>query len=100
MERSINIDDIGFRNLKKNNDLTQCKYDDTKMDKAGEKCSNNNLHGHPKNPNMCLFLSLGTHMSMSSDSLRRNFFLLVCVGSKIGTAAKRFVELLSKLSDY
>ena len=56
VSRSININDIGFINLKKNNDLTQCKHDDAKMDKAREKCSNNNLHGNPKNPNACLFL--------------------------------------------
>ena len=55
MARLINTDDIGFRNLKKNSDSMQCKYDDAKMDKAREKCSNKNSYRNPKTPNMCLF---------------------------------------------
>ena len=54
----INADGIGFRNVKKNNYLMLCKHDDTEMCKAGEKCSNKNSHGHPKNPNTCLFKSM------------------------------------------
>ena len=55
MVRSINIDDVGFRHLKKNNDLIQYKCDDAKMNKAREKCSNKILHRNPKNPSMYLF---------------------------------------------
>ena len=87
MARSINLDDIGFRNLKKTNDSMQCRHDDTKMDKAGEKCSNKNFLENHKNPSACLFLSLGTRISMSSDDLGRNDFLFTCLGSKIGTSA-------------
>ena len=78
MARSTNIDDIGFRNLKKNADSILCKHDDTKMDKSGEKCSNKNLHCNPTNPHTRLFLSLGSHVSMNSDALgRKDFYLQI-----------------------
>ena len=55
----------------------QCEHDDKKMNKAGEKCSNKNSFGNPKNPNMCLFLSRATCVSMNSEDLGEIFFVNV-----------------------
>ena len=54
--QSINKDDIGFVNLKKNNDSIQCKHDYMKMDKTREKYSNDNSSVNPNNQSMRLFL--------------------------------------------
>ena len=99
MARSTSADGIGFRNLKKINDSMMCKHGGTKIGKSGEKCSNENSHGSPSNPNTHLLLSLGTRASVSSSSLGRKDFLLANLDSKIGTAAKRFGELSSKLME-
>ena len=40
MARSISIDHIGFTNMKGGTDSIIVKYNETKSDKAGEKCTN------------------------------------------------------------
>ena len=55
MARSTSIDDIGFRNLHKHTDSIVAKYDQTKKDKAGDKCTDKNLCANPENPCTCLF---------------------------------------------
>ena len=69
------------------------------MDKSGEKRSNKKSCGSPNNPNMCLFLGLGMNNYMISNDLGRKDFSLSSLGSKIGTAAKRLGEPLSKLME-
>ena len=53
MARSINIDCIGWHNMRRGEDSIVVKYDDTKSDKAGEKCSNKNLYSNPNDMYVC-----------------------------------------------
>ena len=97
MARSISIDDLGFRNIHKNCDSIACKYDQTKKDKAGDKCNDKNLHANPENPNVCLFLALGLCFSIESVALGMKDFLFIEFGSNVGSAAKRFNDNLGKI---
>ena len=97
MARSITIDDLGFRNIHKNLDSIVCNYDQTKKDKAGDKCADKNLHANPENPNICLFLALGLYFSLESVALGMKDFLFIEFGSSLGSAAKRFNSNLGKI---
>ena len=97
MARSILIGDISFRNIHKNYNSIVCKYDQTKKDKAEDKCAEKNLHANSKNPNICSFLAQGIYFSLESVSLGMKDFLFIEFESKLGSAAKRFNKSLGKI---
>ena len=49
------------------------------MDKAEERCSNKNLLTNPKNPNICVFLSLGICITLNSKALANKDFLFISI---------------------
>ena len=59
MARSISIDHIGFTNMKRGTDSIIVKYDETKSDKTGERCTNKNVYANPTDPSICFFFSIG-----------------------------------------
>ena len=95
MARSINIDCIGFSNLKRGTDSIMVKYDDTKSDKAGENCTNKNLYANPHDPVVSVFLALGLYCSMEEVSLASRNSLFLKDGAPIGSAAHNFCNRLA-----
>jgi hypothetical protein len=97
MARSINIDCIGWHNMRRGEDSIVVKYDDTKSDKAGEKCSNKNLYSNPNDMYVCWYMALRCYCCIYSVSLAERDFLFIEVLKKIGTAADNFCKQLSSL---
>ena len=77
MARSISIDHLGFTNMKRGTDSIIVKYNETKSDKAGEKCTNKIVYSNPTDPSICYFKELGIYCSFESVSLitREGIFL-------------------------
>ena len=94
MARSINIDNLGFRNVQRGGDCFTCKYDYTKKDQSGENCSNKNIFANPQDPQVCFALSLGCHLSVNSTSLALREGIFLNKGTAVGSTAKIFCERL------
>ena len=95
MARSINIDCVGFSNMRRGTDSLVIKYDDTKADKAGENCHNKNLYANPKDPVVCVFLAIGIYCAMEHKSLENKNCLFLSADAELGNAAQRFCSKLS-----
>ena len=67
MARSISIDALGFHNLSRGVDSIRVKYDDSKSDKAGEKCTQKNCYGNPFDGNICFFLAMGCYCALQPE---------------------------------
>lgn len=98
MARSISIESLGFRNLRKGNNLIQCRHDETKSEKSGDKVSIKNLFVNPENPSIYLFLSFSIYIAMESVSLSQTDFLFIKHRSKLGAGAKIFKDFLEKIT--
>ena len=68
MARSISIDHIGFRSMKSGTDSIIVKYNETKSDKTGEKCTNENAYPNLTDFSICFFTALGIYCSYESVS--------------------------------
>ena len=99
MARSISVDCLGWHNMRKGEDSIVIKYDDTKSDKGGEKCSNKNIYSNPNDWYVCWYTALGCYCCIFSVSLCERDFLFIDVLGKIGTAADNFCAALSGLID-
>lgn len=97
MARSINIDCIGFSNLKRGSDSIIVKYDETKSDKTGETCSNKHIYGNPADPVVCVFLALGLYSAIEHVSLATRNSLFLKAGATLGSAAKNFCNRLASV---
>lgn len=97
MARSISIDHIGFTNMKRGTDSIIVKYDETKSDKTGERCTNKNVYANPTDPSICFFTALGIYCSYESVSLSTREGIFLKENAKLGTAAHRFCNSLQKL---
>ena len=86
MTRSINIDYVGFSNLKRGTDSLVIKYDDTKADKTGENCHNKKLYTNPKDPIGCVFLAIGIYCAMEHKSLENKNCLFLSPDADLGNA--------------
>ena len=67
MARSISIDHIGFTNMKRGTDSIIVKYDETKSDKTGERCTNKNVYANPADPSICFLQHWGSTAPMSQS---------------------------------
>ena len=97
MARSISIDHLGFTNMKRGTDSIIVKYDETKSDKAGERCKNKNVYAKPTDPSICFFIALGIYCSYESISLITREVIFLKKNAKLGTTAHRFCNSLQKL---
>ena len=66
MARSISIDNIGFSNMKRGSDTIIIKYDESKSNKVGEKCTNKNTFANNVDPSIYFFTGLGIYCSNES----------------------------------
>ena len=44
---------MGFTNMERGTDSIIVKYNETKSEKSGEKCSNKNIYANPTDPSIC-----------------------------------------------
>jgi hypothetical protein len=66
MARSVNIGSLGFHNFRAGEDHIVCRYDDTKSDKTGEKCTDKHIYANPLEPIACPFLALAVFFCLES----------------------------------
>ena len=69
MARTINVDNLGWRNVSKMGDCCSLKYDYTKKDQSREKCTNKSIFANPLNPKVCFFLALGCHIALNCKGM-------------------------------
>ena len=100
MARTINIDNIGFRNVKKSGDCCQVKYDYSKSDQTGENCTNKNLFAKPLNPQVCFFVALGCQIALNSKSLETKETFFLGKDANVGSASKSFCERLQRMVEF
>ena len=97
MARSISIDHICFTNMKRGTDSVIAKYNETKIDKAGEKCTNKNIYTNLTDPSIYFFTTLGIYCSYESVLLITREGIFLKENAKFGTAAHRFCSRLKKV---
>mmetsp|Transcript_12665 Transcript_12665/g.23742 ORF Transcript_12665/g.23742 Transcript_12665/m.23742 type:complete len:121 (-) Transcript_12665:1019-1381(-) len=68
LSRCQNIDDLTFRNFSLGSDSIIIKFDATKMDKVGEKCSPKNCYANPVDHVLCLNTALAVYLSLQNSS--------------------------------
>jgi hypothetical protein len=98
MSRSNNIEALSLHNFTLGEDNIKVKYDKTKADQTGEKCTPKHLYANPFDPFVCVFLSLGLWFCLESASFEHTTSLFKRRGDeKEGNAAKRYWTALSCL---
>ena len=65
MARSVLIDHIGFTNMKRGTESIIVKYNETKSDKTGKRCTNKNVYANPTDPSICFSQHWGSDAPMS-----------------------------------
>jgi hypothetical protein len=96
MARSISIDPLGIHNFSVGTDSIKCKYDDSKVDKKGERVSPKNIYANPFEPVVCAFTALGCWLALRKGTFCNNDSLFLGTGQP-GSAAHKYCENLSKL---
>ena len=99
MARSINIDCLGWHNLKKGEDSIVVKYDETKADKSGESCSDKNIYANPQDWYVCWYTCLGIYCCFYCTTLSERDSLFIEKNEKTGSAASAFCAALATLLD-
>jgi hypothetical protein len=80
--------------------LCECKYDDSKADKKGERVSPKNIYANPFNPMVCPHLSFGCWFALRKGTFGKNDSLFLGAGQP-GSAAQRYCDgLLKLLTEY
>lgn len=93
--RCQNIDDLTFRNLSLGSDSIIVKFDATKMDKTGDKCSPKNCYANPLDFILCINTALAVYLSLEKNSTwskENKSFLFINPGAKQGSAASRYTD--------
>ncbi len=73
MGRSINVNTLGFHNLNCSggNDSIVIKYETNKKDAADKHMSPKNCCANPKNPTVCMLLTLVCYLCVNRDKYNR-----------------------------
>jgi hypothetical protein len=96
MARSVNIGSLGFHNFQAGKDHTLCCYNDTKVDKMGEMCTNKHIYANPLEPTVCPFLALAVFSPFNLYILLQTVELLQSDG-QTAAASQRYCGQLSDL---
>ena len=83
---------IEFTNMKIGTDSIIVKYDESKCNKVGEKCTNNNIYANPIDPSIYFFTPLGIYCFYEPVLLISRDGILLKENSKLGTAANMRLE--------
>ena len=98
MGRTVNVDPLGFHNLKKSqHDSIIIHYDSNKCDKSGEKVTPKNCYTNPSKPYISMFLSLGCYLCIFQNKLKRVSDKLFQAKGKDGSASNTYLTALKKI---
>jgi hypothetical protein len=87
MARSASIDPLAFGV----NSIIG-KYDNSKVDKIGERLSEKNIYANPFNWKMCWWTGMGVYCSVYAEALGQHEQLFLRPSVKDGTAATKYCE--------
>jgi len=97
MARSASIDSLSFANFRPGTDSIIGKYDNSKMDKAGERLSEKNIFGNAKDFRLCYWTGMGVWIALRGNKVNGNNKLFLDKGVKEGTCASKYCEQVSTL---
>ena len=93
MSRSQNIDNLKFSNFSIAFDAIVIRFDQTKMDKTGQKTTPKHCYANPFNFPVCLFTALGVYLMYINDKWKEGkSFLFINNGSKQGSASGMYCD--------
>ena len=99
--RSITIDPTSFHHFTLGLDNIVLKYEDSKADKEGKRCSEKHMYDNPYKPEISLNLALAVYFCLNVEKLSKHEMLFLEKNAKSGSAANRFQrQLLSLLERY
>jgi hypothetical protein len=96
MARSVNIGSLGFHNFRAGEDHIVCRYDDTKSDKTGQKCTGKHIYANPLEPIACPFLALAVFKAVESPHLSKTEKFFQSDGQNTA-ASRRYCGQLAEL---
>ena len=73
------------------------KYDETKKDKSGVKCTQKNIFANPYDARINFHLALACWMCLESDRFNATEKLFLSEGAKVGSASHIYSTQLSSL---
>lgn len=99
MGRPINIDAIGFHNMKKSPGLDSVviSYDKNKKDQHGKKVSPKNCYANPLKPHISFFLAMGCYLAINQDRYDRDKDKIFVKAGKDGSASDTYQKGLKEL---
>lgn len=98
MGRTVNVDPLGFHNLKKSqHDSIIIHYDSNKCDKKGENVTPKNCYANPSKPYISMFLALGCYLSIFQNKFKRNSDKLFQAKGKDGSASNTYSKALKRI---
>jgi hypothetical protein len=99
MARSINIANIGLHNLKHYADTMVVKFDYTKKDQSGDKCTPKHLYSNPLDPTVDVFSALAVWLSLNAakyhDDNKDSLFINGTAGNR--SASGRYCNQLKTI---
>jgi hypothetical protein len=98
MARSINIESLSFHNITLGEDSIKIKYDSTKADKEGKKCSPKNIYSNPLDPLACVTTALGIWLCLRVASYAASEVIFQnSPQDKERSASKRYCEQVAAI---
>ena len=97
LARSINIDPLALHNLTPGSDSIKVKYDKTKKDKRGVKCTQKYKVANPCDLWINFHFALACWMCLESDRFNATEKLFLSEGAKVGSASHIYSTQLSSL---
>jgi len=97
MARSASIDSLSFANFRPGTDSIIGKYDNSKMDKAGERLSEKNIYANATDFRLCFWTGMGVWIALRGNKLKGNNKLFLDKEVKEGTCASKYCEQISTL---
>ena len=90
MARGISIAPLGFHNFTLGQDSIICKYDDSKVDKEGDKLSEKNIYANPFDWKQCWWTALGLYCLLNAEQLKDSEQLFVAKNKTSKSASTRY----------
>ena len=97
--RPVNIDALGFHNMKKSPGLDSIvlSYDKNKKDQTGKKVSPKNCYGNPMRPEISFFLAMGCYLCINQDRYDRGSDKIFLKAGQDGSASDTYQKGLKEL---
>jgi hypothetical protein len=100
MARPINVDDITVNHFSMGVDSVIIKFNSTKKDKKGQRCSPKNCYSQPMDPTCCITTSMAVYLITTDNDwlspLKKCLF--INPGAKAGSASSRYNKAFSGMA--